>query len=62
LVKAADLGYMNKNLEEIPSKEEQKKRRFERAIQNLATAEPPERITRTELPSSLQDLSNLLGD
>lgn len=53
LVKAADLGYISTNLEDIPSKQEKKDEEKRRAIRNLTAAEPPERLTLTNLPESL---------
>jgi len=53
LVKVADLGYKSKNLEDLPSKEEKKDLERDRAIRNLASTEPPERLSLFTLPESL---------
>lgn len=55
MVKAADLGYLSKNLEEIPSKKTKKEEARKRAVLNLTSVEPPERLTLTSLPDSLTE-------
>lgn len=59
LVKAADLGYISSNLQDIPSEEEKKEKRLAQALSNLTSPEPPERLSRTQLP---EKLLNLMGE
>lgn len=58
MVKAADLGYISKNLENVPSKEEEKERRLQRAMENLLSTEPPDRLSPTALPNSLTGMGD----
>lgn len=59
MVKAADLGYISKNLEQVPSQEEIREKRLRDAMLNLASAEPPDRLSPADLPNSL---TSLLGE
>jgi hypothetical protein len=53
LVKAADLGYLSKNLERIPDKETLRDQEVKKAVLNLTSVEPPERLSSLPLPGSL---------
>ena len=57
MVKVADLGYQDTNLQDVGSEEERKRKMVEEAIENLAKAEPPSRLTNTSMPNSLTNIS-----
>jgi DNA-binding TFAR19-related protein (PDSD5 family) len=59
MVKVRDFGYLSKNLQRVPSKEDQKSQRFKKALSNLTTPEQPERLSRVQLPKALL---NLVGE
>lgn len=52
MVKVADLGYKDSNLQDLPSKEDKKRNQVDAAISNLAATEPPDRLL-PPLPRSL---------
>lgn len=58
MVKAADLGYISTNLERVPSKDEEKERRLQRAMENLLSTEPPDQLSPTALPKSLTGMGD----
>lgn len=62
MVRAADLGYISKNLERVPSGEDMKKSKHERAVLNLTSPERPSRLVKNPLPNRLiADLAKALN-
>lgn len=44
MVKVADLGYKDSNLQDIASKQDKKRNKVDAAISNLAATAPPEKL------------------